>query len=102
MLVVTEVGGTARLVAKYRPRVPVLATTNSIKTARQLTISYGILPYYNEIPTSELSHSLVQDAIEYGRQIGIIKRGDSIVITSGQVEGFAEGTTTIMRVQKVN
>ena len=47
ILIVTELGGTARLVAKYRPLIPVLAATTVQQTARQLEAHFGLVPYYH-------------------------------------------------------
>jgi pyruvate kinase len=44
---VTEFGGTAKLVAKYRPQIPVVAATVVPQTARQLASSFGLVPYYH-------------------------------------------------------
>ena len=44
---ITELGGTARLTAKYRPLVPVIGAVSSSQpqTARQLALNFGIVPY---------------------------------------------------------
>ena len=47
ILCLTEVGGTARLVAKYRPQIPVVGATLIDQTARQLSMSFGLVPYYH-------------------------------------------------------
>lgn len=96
ILIFTELGGTARLVAKYRPIIPVLAATTITQTARQLEASFGLVPYYHE--TNE---NLIVDALKYARDIGLCKSGDIAVITSGQVVGFKEGTTTKMQVLSI-
>jgi pyruvate kinase len=46
IVVITEVGGTARLVAKYRPQIPVVAATMFKQTAEQLNLHFGLVPYY--------------------------------------------------------
>ena len=48
ILIFTELGGTARLVAKYRPLIPVLAATKFAQTARQLEANFGLVPYHHE------------------------------------------------------
>jgi pyruvate kinase len=47
ILIFTELGGTARLVAKYRPLIPVLAATTFAQTARQLEANFGLVPYHH-------------------------------------------------------
>ncbi|KAI8930211.1 pyruvate kinase [Entophlyctis helioformis] len=45
---ITEAGGTARLVAKYRPLIPVLAATTIARTSRQLMANFGLEPYHHK------------------------------------------------------
>ena len=47
IVVITEVGGTARLVAKYRPQIPVIAATMFKQTAEQLNLHFGLVPYFH-------------------------------------------------------
>eukprot|EP00842_Homolaphlyctis_polyrhiza_P003560 jgi/Hompol1/4204/HPOL_003536-RA len=95
--VLTEAGGTARLVAKYRPIIPVVAATTVKKTARQMTLHFGLVPYFH----SRGVDTLVQDTLKYAADLGLCKTGDIAVITSGQVVGFLEGTTTKMQIVQV-
>merc|ERR1740130_983035 len=44
IVALTETGHTARLIAKYRPEVPILAITASATTVRQLGIIRGVVP----------------------------------------------------------
>ncbi len=39
--------------------------------------------------------------LEYARDIGLCKSGEIAVVTSGQVVGFKEGTTTKMQVMTI-
>lgn len=92
----TEVGGTARLVAKYRPNIPVIAATMIRQTARQLNMSFGLVPYYHDGD----SENIVHETLKYAVQLGLAKPGQIAVLTSGQVIGFLEGTTTKMQGKK--
>jgi pyruvate kinase len=96
ILIVTEKGGTARLVAKYRPVIPVLAATTSMHTARQLEAHFGVVPYRHDA-----NKDAIKDSLAYAVGIGLCKSGDICVITSGQVFGFKEGSTTKMQVVTV-
>lgn len=58
ILIFTELGGTARLVAKYRPIIPVLAATTFAQTARQLEANFGLVPYYQESQENLITDSL--------------------------------------------
>lgn len=94
---ITELGGTARLVAKYRPQIPVIAATLIDQTARQLNLSFGIVPFYH----SGSADTVIKETLAFAVQKGLCKPGQIAVITSGQVIGFLEGTTTQMQVVQV-
>ncbi|KAI8809077.1 pyruvate kinase [Cladochytrium replicatum] len=94
IIAITEVGGTARLVAKYRPQIPVIAATLLGQTARQLNLCFGLRMYHHK----GSADTLLQGTVKYAVALGICKPGDIAVVTSGQVIGFLEGTTTKMQV----
>ncbi|KAI9207115.1 pyruvate kinase [Polychytrium aggregatum] len=93
----TEYGGTAKLVAKYRPDIPIVAATHIAVTARQLGLSFGVVPFYH----SGSPDSLIPETLRYAVEIGLCQPGQIAVITSGQSVGFLEGTTTKMQVVEV-
>lgn len=97
IMVATEVGGTARLVAKYRPMIPVISATMERSTARQLALSFGVVPYFHNGSPDTIIHETMAYAVE----LGLAKPGQVAAITSGQVIGFAEGTTTKMQVLQI-
>ena len=59
IVVVTEGGGTARLVAKYRPQIPVIAATMVKQTAEQMNLHFGLVPYYH----TGNPESVIQDTL---------------------------------------
>ena len=44
VLAPTESGNTAKMIAKYRPGVPIVAITDSVNSARMLTLVWGVFP----------------------------------------------------------
>ena len=44
VLAITREGHSARMIAKYRPGVPIIAATRSRRVARQLLLSHGVSP----------------------------------------------------------
>ncbi|KAI9335322.1 pyruvate kinase [Obelidium mucronatum] len=97
IIVITELGGTARLVAKYRPQIPVIAATLVKQTARQLAATFGLVPYYHD--GSEVN--VIQETVRFALDLKLCKPGDIAVITSGQSVGFLEGTTTQMQLYTI-
>jgi len=89
----TASGGTARLVARLRPATPVLAMTTSVAVARQLSLSWGVIPAVGEE---------TEDAIELGNAVlnqlsrhGLGEQGDRVVVTAGLPLGFSDSTNVI-------
>ncbi|KAJ3235036.1 hypothetical protein HDU78_005526 [Chytriomyces hyalinus] len=97
IIVVTELGGTARLVAKYRPQIPVIAATLVPQTARQLAATFGLVPYYHDGTEA----NVIEETVNFAVELGLCKPGDIAVITSGQSVGFLEGTTTQMQLYTI-
>ncbi|MEN2467079.1 pyruvate kinase [Ornithinibacillus sp. FSL M8-0202] len=91
----TESGHTARMIAKYRPKAPIIAVTYSDRVNRQLSLVWGVLPITGEKAGS--TDEMLDVAIDLGLQANLLKRGDRVVITAGVPVGET-GTTNIMKV----
>jgi pyruvate kinase len=81
IVVPTASGRTARVVSAHRPRVPVLAVTHSIRTQRQLKLSFGVRPVVNDQTTEirNLLYECADDAVRFGAA----SSGDLIAIVAG-------------------
>ncbi len=94
----TQSGSTARRVAKFRPRVPIIAITASDEVAGRLELYWNVQAVNMGRPRS------IEDLIDIGtklaRESGIARPGDLIVITGGTPLGVP-GTTNFLKVQKV-
>lgn len=44
ILVITRKGYGARMIAKYRPPLPIIAITPLVRTARELSLVWGVQP----------------------------------------------------------
>lgn len=91
----TESGTTALLTARERPRVPIIALTPLVETARRLTLSWGC----NCVITGHLERfkSAVVSAAKAAREEGFGDKDDYIVVTAG-VPFNTPGSTNILRV----
>ena len=91
----TESGKTANLVARERPRVPIIAMTSQVGTARRLCLSWGL----HCVNTSELDRfkTAVINAARAARVEGFAEPTDQLVVTAGVPFGQS-GTTNILRV----
>ena len=94
----TSSGSTARRVSRYRPEVPVLATTSSPETRRQLSLSWGVRTY--KVKTALKIADLFSQGVEAAKEAGLVKEGDLIVITGGVPIGVT-GSTNLVKVERV-
>jgi pyruvate kinase len=95
----TQSGFSARLMSKFRPRVPVIALTRTIRVARQLNLLWGVTPHILNEPGSY--HEQVVEQVEQlliGR--GMVERGDRIVILMGSPL-YQRARTNLLRVHRI-
>lgn len=92
----TQSGSTARLVAKYRPRPPILAPTPLEETYRRLALIWGVIPILSE--TTQTTDEMMEKAFAAARRAGLVKRGDTVVITAGVPLGIP-GTTNLIKAE---
>merc|ERR1712151_1199304 len=84
IVVLTETGHTARVIAKYRPRAPILAITASDTTARQLQCVRGVVPMLTASFVG--TDSVIAKALARAKKEGMAKSGDCVVAVHGQRE----------------
>ena len=89
----TQSGGAARLVARHRPRQPILAMTPLEQTCLRLALVWGVVPIPIDPPksTDELMDRVPATAAASGH----VRSGDAIVITAGIPVGVSGSTNTI-------
>lgn len=95
----SHTGTTALLVARERPRVPVIALTPFIATARRLTLSWGLHCVVTEMV--DRFKMAVVSAARAARSDGFASEDDRIVVTAG-VPFNTPGSTNILRVATAN
>ena len=95
----TVSGSTAKLMASFRPEVPLIAVTPSPMVQRQLALYWGTYP----LLTKRLSNTdeVVTDAINMAHARGFIGEGDSVVLTAGVV-GNVRSATNLMMVRRID
>lgn len=99
IIVLTDSGSTAVLVAKYRPSMPILCLTTRANIARQVQ-GYVKNTTCKIVDPATPSDALILEAIESGKLMGICKTGDNVVCIHGSGNGntFDAASTNVMRV----
>jgi pyruvate kinase len=86
----TNTGTTARLIAAYRPKAPILALSPRRDVVRRCRLLWGVHPRLNEEPMDTLD--LIEECAQAATRAGLAKAGDKIGITAGLPAGRAGGT----------
>jgi pyruvate kinase len=89
----TESGATARLVAKHRPRRPILALSTRPEAARRLALVWGVEPLVVESGSD--TDAMLQRAPGLAVAQGLLRTGETAVITAGIPIGVAGSTNLI-------
>ena len=98
ILAATKSGYTARMISRFRPACPIVALCQSESTRRQLAISWGVLPLLSgEVDSTDRMFSL---AVDVARKEGVVKPGETVVITAGVPLGKS-GTTNLIKAEVV-
>jgi len=82
IIVCSESGTTARLIAKYRPGMPIYVLTTSATVARQC---YGVLKgcYVKILPCLEQTDALISSTIDELLTLDLMKSGEPVVVVHG-------------------
>jgi pyruvate kinase len=94
----TESGLTATLTAGFRPRVPVVAVTGDDRVYHQLALWWGVVPVRAEF--AESTDELLAIGEERLRSKGLVEKGDTILMLSGQSPAAA--AVNMLRVHTVS
>ena len=93
----TRTGKTARRVSKYRPPLPIIALTAQGDIEKQLLLSWGVQTLKREFDSTD---TIFAEAEKTVQKLKIAKKGDTIVIVSGDPKG-PMGRTDLLKIQRV-
>jgi pyruvate kinase len=80
----SESGYTARKAAKYRPNIPIIASTPDDRVRRQLTLTWGIIPRHATYD-DDSTDAVIRNAVQAARDAGEADSGDTVVVLSGMM-----------------
>ncbi len=98
IITVTMSGFTADMIARYKPGCLVIGCTLDEKVCRQLNLLWGVSPIM--IKKEQTTDALFEEAVFKSKQAGLVKTGDTVVITAGVPLGVA-GKTDMIHVVEV-
>ncbi len=94
----TSSGATARAVSKFRPRAPIIAAAMFPNTYRQLALAWGVYPVL--VTPSRNTDDMIDEAVGATTQVGLVKDGDTVVLTAGIPAGVP-GRTNLIKVHTI-
>lgn len=95
---ITHSGNTARRIAKFRPKVPIVAFTENQKVRRQLNLIWGVYSVrMDELFDTDQSVKMMED---YLRDNGMVKQGDRIIVATGMPIA-KRGRTNMIKVSTI-
>jgi pyruvate kinase len=98
IITATMTGHTARRVAKFRPKQPIIAVTPYDYVARKLSVVWGVCPIITKV--MESADDIINLSVEQSLGSGYVRKGDMVVIAAGVPVGFT-GTTNMIKVHVV-
>jgi pyruvate kinase len=94
----TRSGSTARAMARFRPTVPLLAVTPLDATARQLALTWGVVPLV--VGERSSTDDIVWFAVEETVRRGHASAGDVVAVLAGSPDD-PEPATDVLRLVRV-
>ncbi|MBB6671044.1 pyruvate kinase [Cohnella nanjingensis] len=94
----TESGYTARMVSKYRPKSPIIAVTPQEQVLRRLQLVWGVIPVQGK--SAETTDEMVDIAVKGAMSSGLVRLGDTVIITAGVPVGRS-GTTNLIKIHNI-
>jgi pyruvate kinase len=96
LIVPTFSGRTASMVARLRPRRPILGLSHHQYALQQMALEWGVTPLWvSETPDVE---SLWSESIKTARDAGFVHPGDVVVVTAG-TQVNVPGSTNVIKVE---
>ncbi|XP_050440040.1 pyruvate kinase-like [Adelges cooleyi] len=104
IVVISTSGLSARTIARYRPRCPIIAIIKQGKAARKLSVWRNLITVHfltaQEMEWSKDIEARTKFAMSLGKTKGILKNGDLVIQMCGNKQGV--GFTNTMRLLHVN
>jgi len=96
ILTPTQSGSTARMVSSYRPEHAIIALSPDEKVVRRLNLVWGVYPMMSS--GYLVLEEMLEEAKDNALKSGLVKFGDTVVITAGVPIGIA-GTTNFIKAE---
>lgn len=96
--VFTQTGSSARVISKYRPRVPVFAFSPRPEINRRTALYWGVHPVL--MPPVQSTDRMVEEAANWLQRSGVVKPGAVIAVIAGTPIS-RRGTTNLLKLHRI-
>jgi pyruvate kinase len=108
ILAPTTSGRTARMIARFRPQVPVIGVAHDESNARKLILSFGVYPLsigegqpnVEEVFKAACNEAVKPGYVPWRPEFRLLKKNDQVVATSG-TPLMEIGTTNLIQIRKL-
>ncbi len=98
IVVCTRTGSTAKMVSRFRPMIDIIGMTTDPRSYQKLALSWGVYPVMSEEYNSV--DVLFHFAKCAAKDSGLVKKGDTIVITGGTPNGKS-GNSNLLDIETI-
>lgn len=99
LVTITHSGNTAKRIAKFRPKAPIIAFTESQKVRRQLNLVWGVYSVkLDQIFDTDRSVKMMED---YVSDHGLVDKGDRVIIATGMPIA-KRGRTNMIKISTID
>ncbi len=98
IITATQSGFTARMIARHRPPVSILAVTSNAATRRRLALVWGVQTA--RVERAATTDAMIAQCIAIAKEMAVVTRGDLLVVTAGAPVGVS-GRTNMLQVHVV-
>jgi pyruvate kinase len=90
----TESGSTPLWMSRISSAIPIYALTRHVATRRKVTLFRGVFPVSFDITTKD--HAMAnKEIIDELKRRGVVRDGDLVIITKGDLAGIHGGTNSL-------
>jgi len=95
IVALTESGSTPLWMSRIRADIPIFAFTRHERTRRRVALYRGVYPIPFELAAPDTPASLYSAISRELTSRGLVKRGDQLILTMGELTGVSGGTNTM-------
>ncbi len=101
-LLLSKTGFSARMIARFRPKIPIFVFTNQISVRDQLTLSFGVSPWFINYPNiyQRKTPKEIEKILKLAKKVFKLKSGERVIFLGAEDWGKF-GRSNFLRIQNI-